>query len=139
MTRPLTVESTIHFRRRGRGSRKEICKGERPVSSVPTGRVPRISKLMALAIRFDQLVHAGAVADYAELARLGHVSRARMTQIMNLRLLAPDLQEQLLFLPRIEAGRDVICLRQLQPIAAVADWRKQQRMWKGLTSGVALR
>ena len=132
MTRPITVESVIHFRRRGRGSRKEMCKGERPVSSVPAGRVPRISRLMALAIRFEQMVRRGEVADYAELARLGHVTRARITQIMNLLLLAPDLQEQLLFLPRIENGRDRVCLRQLQPIAAAADWRKQRQMWKEL-------
>jgi hypothetical protein len=39
----------------------------------------------------------------ADLARLGHVSRARITQIMNLRLLAPDLQEDLLFMPRTDA------------------------------------
>ncbi len=61
---------------------------------------------MALAIRFERLIQAGEVADYAELARLGHVTRARITQIMNLRLLAPDIQERLLFLPRIEGGRE---------------------------------
>ena len=104
MTKPITLECNIHFRRRGRGSRKEICRGESPVAvaqRVP-GRVPRISRFMALAIRFEQLIQAGEVTDYAELARLGHVTRARITQIMNLRLLAPDIQEQLLFLPRIE-------------------------------------
>ena len=44
------------------------------------------------------------VKDYAELARPGRVSRARMTQIMNLLMLAPDIQEEILFLPRIERG-----------------------------------
>jgi hypothetical protein len=131
MTRPITVESTIHFRRRGRGSRKEICRGAVPEAPqrLP-GRVPRISRFMALAIRFERLIQAGAVADYAELARLGHVTRARITQIMNLRLLAPDLQEQLLFLPRIEGGRAEIHLRELQSITAVLDWRKQRRLWE---------
>ncbi len=43
-----------------------------------------IAKLMALAIRFEQMAWGGEVADYAELARLRHVTRARMTQIMNL-------------------------------------------------------
>ena len=45
------------------------------------GRVPRVTRLMALAIPLEQLVRDGAVADYAEIARLGHVSRVRMTQI----------------------------------------------------------
>ena len=128
MTRPITIESTIYFRRRGRGSRKEMCNGERPTPARPAGRVPRISRFMALAIRFERLIQAGEVADYAELARLGHVTRARITQIMNLRLLAPDIQEQLLSLPLIEGGRNEIHLRQLQSIAAVADWRKQRRL-----------
>ncbi len=103
--------------------------------SRPTGRVPRISRFMALAIHFEQLIQAGEVADYAELARLGHVSRARITQIMNLRLLAPDIQEQLLFLPSIGGGSDPVHLRQLQGIAGVSDWRKQRRLWSE-TSGI---
>lgn len=68
-------------------------------------RAPRVAKLMALAIRFEQLVRDGNVADYAELARLGHVTRARLTQIMNLLALAPDIQEATLFLPPVEVGK----------------------------------
>ena len=136
MTKPIVIESTIHFRRRGRGSRKEMCRGEPKAAQRPPGRVPRISRFMALAIRFEQLIQAGEVADYAELARLGHVTRARITQIMNLRLLAPDIQEQILFLPRVESGREPIHLRQLQPIAAVPDWYKQRKMWKEVLSTV---
>jgi hypothetical protein len=64
------------------------------------GRVPRIARLMALALRFEHLVQSGTVRHYAELARLGQVSRARVTQIMNLLHLAPDIQEAILFLPR---------------------------------------
>ena len=78
------------------------------------------------------LVDEGVVRDYAELARLGHVSRARITQIVRLNLLAPDLQEALLFLPRVERGRDPIREHAVRPIAATVDWRKQRRMWGGL-------
>ena len=74
-------------------------------SHVEPGRVPRISRLMALAIRFDELIARGDIKNYAQLARLGHITRARVTQIMNLLHLAPDLQEQILLLPRIQAGR----------------------------------
>ena len=93
-----------------------------PSPLVPRGRVPRISRLLALALRLDELVRAGVIADYATLAELAHVSRARISQIMNLLLLAPAIQEALLFLPRTEHGRDPIHLRQLQPLAAVLDW-----------------
>ena len=88
---------------------------------------------MALALRFDEQLRAGEFASSAELARLGHVTRARVCQIMNLVNLAPDLQEALLFLPRTERGRDRVILADLQPIAAAPDWRKQRRLWARLS------
>jgi hypothetical protein len=96
---------------------------------VPSGRVPRIARLMALALRFEQLVRTGAVRDYAQLARLGQVSRARLTQVMNLLHLAPDIQEAILFLPRTTRGRDPIYLEHLQALTALLDWQSQRRGW----------
>lgn len=87
---------------------------------------------MALAIRFDGLVRGGEVRDYADLARLGYVTRARITQIMNLLNLAPDIQEGILFLPRTVKGRDPIRERDVRPIAAVPHWHRQRKMWKAL-------
>ncbi|MBN2294220.1 MAG: hypothetical protein JXM70_17465 [Pirellulales bacterium] len=130
----ITIRSKIHFRR-GHRNKKELHVGPEK-QSAPTSVVPRVARLMALAIRFDQLIRNGVVINQAELARLGHVTRARLTQIMNLRLLAPDIQEAILFLPRVENGRDQIFLRDLQPIALVSDWRKQRRMWRSLKSRV---
>ena len=128
----ITIRSKIHFGR-GRRSRKELRSGEQR-KALPPGRVPRVSRLMALAIRFERLVRDGAVADYAELARLGHVTRARMTQIMNLLQLAPDIQEEILFLPPITSGKDPITERDLRQVVAVPDWKKQRRMWNELVS-----
>jgi hypothetical protein len=91
--------------------------------------VPRIARLLALAHKFDGLVRQGVVADYAALARLGHVSRARITQITNLLLLAPDIQEAILFLPATLRGRDPIHLRQLQTITQVLNWSEQRCRW----------
>jgi hypothetical protein len=64
--------------------------------------LPRITRLLASAVRFEGLLREGTVRDYAELARLGGVSRARMTQIMSLRNLAPVIQERILGLPVVE-------------------------------------
>ena len=124
----LTVTQEVHFQRGGQG-RKEL-QGSPPKPPVPPGRVPRVARLMALAIRFDELICDGTVADYAEIARLGHVTRARLTQIMNLLHLAPDIQEAILFMPCAELGGDPITERELRPIAAVPDWKKQRRMWR---------
>jgi hypothetical protein len=87
---------------------------------------------MALAIRFDGLMRQGMVKDQAELARLGHVSRARVTQIMNLLCLPPDIQEAVLFLPRTHRGRDRITERHLRKLAATPDWQTQRRLWQEL-------
>jgi hypothetical protein len=87
---------------------------------------------MALALRLEELVRTGQVASYSALASLGHVTRARICQIMNLLHLAPDIQEALLFLPPTPRGRDALILADLQPIAATFDWRKQRRLWRKL-------
>jgi hypothetical protein len=98
----------------------------------PGPRVPRIARLMALAVHLQELVHEGKVKNYAELGRLGHVDRSRITQFMNLLLLAPDIQEQLLFLPALDQGRDPIHLKRLQRLALVLDWTRQRPLWAAL-------
>ena len=126
---PLTLECKVHFRS-ARHGRRRLTAGQAPEpTAVPQGRVPHVTRLMALAVRLRGLLEAGEVTDYAELARLGHVTRARVTQIMNLTLLAPDLQEQVLFLPLVHAGRSPITEHDLRPIAAESEWPKQRRLW----------
>ena len=128
----MTIKKQVHFGR-GQSTRKVIKEGlKAEPEPVPEGTTPRISRLMALAIRFDRLIKTGEITDQAELARLGKVSRARMTQIMNRLHLEPDIQEEILFLPLTYQGRDPIREIMVRPIAAVPDWRKQRRMWRRL-------
>jgi len=129
MTQGITIERNLHFQR-GRSGRRQLEPGTAPPNPPAiSGRVPRVARLMALAIRFERLVRDGDVADYADLARLGHVTRARVTQIMNLLNLAPDIQEAILFLSPVENGRDPVTERDLRPIASIPDWRKQRVLW----------
>src|ERR1700752_4664525 len=74
-------------------------------------RLPRIARLMALALRFEELLRKGEVKDHAQVAHLGHVTRARITHIMNLLNLAPDIQEKLLFLESMRNSRDTLTER----------------------------
>jgi hypothetical protein len=130
MSTTLTIELPVPFHRCGHGSRKQMRPGV--VAPVPPGRVPRVSRLMALALRLDELVRSGQIGSYCELASLGRVTRARVSQIVNLLYLAPDIQEALLFLPPTPRGRDPIILADLMPLAAAFDWRKQRRLWRKL-------
>ena len=131
-TLPGTVACPFPTRPRRRASRPHSPSEGLAPPSVPAGRVLRVARLLALAIRLEQLVQARVIANYAALAELGHVSRARVTQILNLRLLAPDIQEALLFLPRTERGRDPIHLGELQRLALVVDWKEQRKLWQAL-------
>ena len=132
MPTPVTIACSLHVRRRDRG-RKMIEAGQHePSRAVAPGRLPRVTRLLALALRFEQLLRAGVIVDYAALARLGHVSRARITQIMNLLGLAPGIQEEILFWPLVADGRDPIQLRHLQALARTLDWSQQRRMWRKL-------
>jgi hypothetical protein len=131
----LTIECAVHFEHHGRG-RKELAFGVAP-PELPSGRVPRVARLLALAHRLDRLLRAGLVRDYAQLARLGHVTRARISQVMNLLYLASDVQEAVLFLPRTQQGRDPIPLWRLLPIAATVDWKKQRILWANLMRGLS--
>ena len=131
MPQGLTVKKPIHFSMANRG-RREIVPGPQPERDTPQGRIPRVSRLMALAIKFERLLAKGAVLDQAELAELGHVTRARVTQIMNLLYLAPDIQEAILHLPRVTEGRDPITERYLRPIIALTNWAQQRAEWRRL-------
>jgi hypothetical protein len=94
--------------------------------------IPRIARLMALAIRFDGLLREETIRDYAELARLGRVTRARITQIMKLLDLAPDVQEQILFLLPTRGVNE----RSLRPLVRHLDWAEQRRMFQKITARV---
>lgn len=123
MASNLVLEYSLTPKRRGR----------RPVEKEEaghTGKLPRITRLMALAIKFDGLIRDGVVRDYADLARLGHVTRARMTQVMNMLNLAPDIQQEILFLPQTTTGRDPISERALRRVTAVVRWDRQRKVWR---------
>ena len=93
----------------------------------PPARLPRVTRLMALAIKFQDMVSRGEVRDYADLARLGYVTRARITQIMNLLNLAPNIQEEILSCQRDSPG---IQERQLRSVSSQVLWREQRRIWR---------
>ncbi len=102
---------------------------KQPLPDIADHPVSRIARLMALAIRFEGLLRNDTIRDYAEQARLGRITRARITQIMKLRLLAPDIQEQILFLSHTRGLNE----RNLRSITGIIDWNEQRRMFQRIT------
>lgn len=124
---PITVEWALD---RHRGAKAKLA----ALDAGCQERIPRLARLMALAIKFDTLIRQGIIRDYADLAHLGHVSRARITQIMNLLHLAPDIQEQLLNLRPNRLGHAPICERHTRRIASLTHWPEQRRTWQKMLS-----
>lgn len=129
----IKLRRKIQFATRERG--RQVLTDASPNAPEPKGgRIPRVSRLMALAIHFDRLIREGTVKDITELARLAHVTQPRMTQIMNLNHLAPDIQEQLLFLPKVTVGRERIHERALRRLVVIPDFNTQRRYWAELSA-----
>ena len=93
---------------------------------------------MGLAIHLDGLLSQGAVRSYRELAEAGHVSRARLSQILQLNHLAPEIQEQLLFLPPTRHGFDRLLEKHVRSLALVFDWHKQKQLFRAVQDQLSL-
>ena len=127
------ITYAVDFRVPGNDGRTDKVRSDCP-SSGATGApcaIPRIARLVALAIRFEGMLRDDTIRDYGELARLGRVTTARITQIMQLRQLAPDIQEKILFLPPIKGLNE----KNLRPVVSRINWHEQRRMFQRISKG----
>ena len=122
------VRYSFQVKRAGAGSPKRVVAGKAP--PVPEN-VPRVARLLALAHKFQGMLDRGEVKSMAELARLGRVSRARITQVMDLLMLAPEIQEEVL------SGRRDVPFRELLRLAGKARWADQRARLAIASGGVA--
>ena len=127
---PPRVEFQVHFQNGYRG-RRHLRKGVNSKELEPPDKhLPRLSRLLALAHRWNHLIEEGVIANYSEIARLMGMSRARVTQIMDLLYLAPQIQEEILLLER--KGRDGfdVTERAMRQINCIPDWNGQRKLWR---------
>ena len=99
-----------------------------------SGRTPRVARHLALAHEIERRIRAGEFDDLAHAARAFGLTRARVTQLSNLTLLAPAIQAEILAIPPITQGRDPITERTLRPIVAEPVWERQVEMWRAFTA-----
>ena len=122
MNRPAQASYTVDFNAKS---------AQRPAHR-DTGRIPRVTRMLALAHKIDAMVRNGEFRDLADAARAIGVTRARMTQIMNLLLLAPEIQQAILDLPPVTNGRDPVSERALRRVVAEPVWETQVALWRTL-------
>ena len=128
-------ERSGELRYRFHGLRSARTRDGAATTSLSVGAaLPRIARLMALAIKLDGLRQQCRDLDAAELANRGRVSRTRITQIFNLLNLAPDIQERLLLLPPLAQGREIVSEKSLRRIAGECHWEHQRERFEQLLS-----
>lgn len=128
------IEIKVHFRNGHHGQRL-LKRGEN--ERQPAGKredLPRLTRLLALAHRWNRLIEDGIVTNYAEIARLMGLSRARITQITDLLYLAPGLQEEILLPTSGERHELDLPERAMRQITRIPDWNDQRTLWRGLCS-----
>lgn len=106
--------------RKGRGKRFE----KEPPKEPEKGPA-RIALQLALAYRIQGAIEAGEIKDQAEAARQMGVTRARVTQLLDLTLLAPDIQERMLYMEDGSSVRVSLGLR-LRAASSSGDWELQR-------------
>lgn len=119
----MSLKIDVHFAPCS-SSHRILRNGRQPSHSKST-RLPRVTRLMALAVKYERLLADGTVGTHKELAALAGVERSHISTILRFRLLAPTIQEWLLNLPETEKGKDPIGMIQLRSIAAIPSWDKQ--------------
>jgi hypothetical protein len=124
----VTLSIPIHLATPTR--RTVVREGPRPAR--PTGRIARVSRILAQAHRFQNLLDTRVVRTQMELAELTKLTTARITQIMNLLVLAPDIQEEILFMPPVTKGPAPITERDLRPLVKTLVWSEQRERWAAI-------
>ena len=120
----------IQFRLYASKSTERGTTSEAPASH--RGRLPRVAQVLALAVHFQDMIRRGEARDYSDLARLGCITRERMSQIMELIWLAPDIQQEILEFPPNRTGRFPVSEVAARQIAVRLGWVEQRELWRKL-------
>jgi len=105
---------------RARRSRKLATSNDGTDQAVPTAKpVTKLARMLALAHYIERAIERGVIKGNSDAARVLGLSRARLTQVMNLLLLAPEVQA------RILAGEIATTEHDLRQVVKVADWKTQ--------------
>ena len=123
---PARVEFTVRFSHGPKGRRRAGEASDLLAPGKSTALVPKITRLLVLGHHFERLVSEGKVKDYAQIARLTGLTRARVTQIVNLTLLAPEIQEEILLTCDARLRPSFSVERQLRVIMSATTWGEQR-------------
>jgi hypothetical protein len=131
----VTLNFKLHLARPSR--RIVVRDGSAPAAPEVPKRLPRITRLLVQGHRLQRMIDQGLARDLADLSRQLGLTRARITQIVNYTRLAPDIQEDILFLPRVEPGEDRSSEHRLRAILREPLWAEQRKRWRELVAAAS--
>jgi hypothetical protein len=131
----LKLDFTMHIAQPSR--RLLIREGTVPVPAVRRGRAPRVARMLVQAHLFQRMLESGKARDLADLARTFKLTRARVTQILNYMLLAPDIQAEILAMSPIEPGHEPIREPEMRAVLREVLWSEQRKRWRALLNQAA--
>ncbi|WAM28326.1 hypothetical protein [Myxococcus sp. NMCA1] len=114
---------------RVRRSKVRFREGARPLPREAARRPAHVARMLALAHHVESAIARGLVASAADVAGQLGFTRARVTHLLDLQLLAPDIQEEVLFLKAVE-GKEPLSERSLRAIAHAGRWVEQRERWR---------
>jgi len=117
LTSPTVITGKLHRVRKGHAKRFVDAL---PATPEPVRRPARLAIMLALAHKIQHAIDCGVVSDRAEVARRLGLTRARITQLLDLTLLAPDLQEQILSAESVD-GVEPLSERAVRAAVCVED------------------
>ena len=89
-------------------------------------RPTRVARMLALAHAMQGLLDRGEATGYGDLAALAGITPARVSQLLDLTRLAPDIQEFILF-AETRSGNETVTERSLRALVRIASWDDQRR------------
>lgn len=120
---PTVIVHTLHRVRRRHRTR--FVAGP---PATPSRRPARVAVMLALAHKMRAAIEAGDAHDYVGIAQRLGFTRARITHLVDLTLLAPAIQERLLTLVAVD-GVEPVTERALRQVVRQRSWDEQWAQW----------
>jgi hypothetical protein len=122
---------TGSFHRVRRGNKPVTLEAKPPQPVKPVRKPARVARMLAFAHKVKQAIEVKDYEGQADAARQLGLTRARVSQLMDLTWLSPSIQEEILFLERVD-GLEPLTERSLRNAVSFPEWTEQEEAWQRL-------
>lgn len=128
----VVIQSSIHRIRRGNGQQFTADAPPKVPHRISVRKPARVARMLAFAHKLQEAIDNGEYIDRADAARKLGLTRARVSQLLDLLMLAPDIQEKILFMERVD-GVEPTSERALRDVIKQLNWQSQVDSWRKIS------